>query len=98
MVLVLILALGKLGQPPQDRTGAEVFATVCAMCHVEDTPGMRAPSINALRRLTHENITDALTLGPMTDVGNGLSDKEIEAVATFLTAPTAKSAEPAASH
>ncbi len=89
MVALLILAFA-LPRAAADRSGAEIFATVCSMCHVPETPGMRAPSIEALRRLTPDNIKDALTLGSMTDVGNGLSDKEIDNIAAFVTAPPPK--------
>jgi mono/diheme cytochrome c family protein len=84
MIALLILALG---QSLPDRSGAEIFATVCSMCHIEDTPGLRAPSVDALRRLSVGQIKDALYLGPMDDVGRGLTDREINNVAAFLTAP-----------
>jgi cytochrome c553 len=73
--------------PPTDRSGPEIYAAICSMCHIQETPGLRAPSIEALRRLTPDNIRDALTIGAMMDIGNGLSDKEIENVTAFLSAP-----------
>jgi mono/diheme cytochrome c family protein len=90
MLLSLLLALMQSPQPPPDRSGAEIFTTVCAMCHIEDTPGLKAPSVNALRRLTVEQIKDALFLGPMDAVGAGLTDREIDNVAAFLAAPAPK--------
>jgi mono/diheme cytochrome c family protein len=86
--LAVMTSLGR--EPPADRSGADIFATVCSMCHIQETPGLRAPSIDALRRLNAEQIKDALLLGPMDDVGRGLTDREIDNVAAFLTAPASK--------
>jgi mono/diheme cytochrome c family protein len=92
--LGLILATPAFAASPVDRTGPQIFAAICSMCHIEDTPGMRAPSINALRRLTPLNIKDALTLGAMMDIGNGLSDREIDNLAAYLTDPSSKTESP----
>jgi mono/diheme cytochrome c family protein len=97
-MMLAALLTSALRIAPAERTGRQVFETVCSMCHVEAsaTP-MRAPLVSDLRRLTRQNIIDALTIGEMTDVGNGLSGKEIEAVATYLTAALPKpSQDPAA--
>jgi cytochrome c553 len=96
---LMTAATGWTAQAPSpDRSGPLVFATICSMCHVEETPRMRAPSVDALRRLTPDNIKDALTIGAMMDLGAGLSDKEIDNVAAFLTHPSAKDAEPPGGH
>lgn len=95
--LGLILATSSFAtQPPRaDRTGAVIFATLCSTCHLESNPqALRAPFADELRRLRREDITRALTDGVMMEIGNGLTDAEIDRVADFLTTTSPASADP----
>jgi polyvinyl alcohol dehydrogenase (cytochrome) len=86
-------------QPPQERNfndirmglgvqGEIVFNRVCSACHKpEGETGLdaRAPHQETLRQFPPERIYAALTTGKMQAQGSGLSDKERQQVAEWLS-------------
>jgi hypothetical protein len=65
--------------------GQSVYEKRCAMCHSDKASG--APPKETLTQLPHGRIANALANGVMQDMALGLDDKEIQAVATYLTQP-----------
>ena len=73
--------------------GAEVYQKRCASCH--DQPGSRAPSRDALQKLSAARILRTLDFGLMMAVAYPLNRAEREAVATFLGTKTEETPLPA---
>ena len=67
------------------QDGAQLFATFCTTCHVEDAQS-RAPNLNVLRQLNPEHVLSALEKGSMMKVGAERSRKERIALAEYVTA------------
>jgi mono/diheme cytochrome c family protein len=65
------------------ETGRAVYKQRCAMCHSNKRSG--APPKETLTQLPPARIIDVLVNGLMRDMAVGLGDKEIQAVATYLT-------------
>jgi mono/diheme cytochrome c family protein len=65
------------------RIGKQVYDQRCSMCHGVKESG--APTRETLARLPRGQITDVLVNGLMRDIALGLSDGEINALATYLT-------------
>jgi mono/diheme cytochrome c family protein len=65
--------------------GRSVYDQRCAKCHSNTKSG--APRKEALTQLPPPKIVDMLVNGLMQDMAIGLSDEEIQAVATYLTSP-----------
>jgi polyvinyl alcohol dehydrogenase (cytochrome) len=76
----------------QTPNGAALFADHCAGCH--DPATDRAPNKAALASRRPVEITDALTTGVMSAMGEGLSPAEKQAIASYLTAGQAASGRP----
>lgn len=65
--------------------GEEVYKAHCAACH--DSPDVsKAPSRDALKRVSALNITNALIMGKMVAQGAGLSAVEVSNVSDYLSA------------
>ena len=62
--------------------GDEIYAQHCAACH--ESGENRAPSIEAMRRLSATAIFESLTTGTMAAIGKDLPEGYAEAVASFL--------------
>ena len=81
-------ASAALAQTPQapNQEAESLYIARCATCH--DTGASRAPTREALRRLTPEAIGAALTAGSMREQGQSLTLAQIQLLArTFGTAP-----------
>ncbi len=91
----LCLAAGALSGPavaqtPAAPSGEQVFQARCKMCH---EPAIeRAPGRAELATRNRADVVAALTSGVMKPMAAGLSPAEIEAVAAYVTAPTAPQA------
>ncbi|HEY1659925.1 MAG TPA: family 16 glycoside hydrolase [Candidatus Sulfotelmatobacter sp.] len=81
------LAAAPIQAPTIDKavleTGRSVYKQRCAMCHSNKQSG--APPKETLTQLPPTKIIDVLVNGLMKDKAVGLGDKEIKAVATYLT-------------
>lgn len=66
-----------------ERSGAEAYAEACAQCHQGQMP--RAPHRNMLEIMSPESIVRAMASGVMQQEAAGLSNREREAVAKYLT-------------
>lgn len=62
--------------------GGEIYRQACAACH--ESGENRAPSLEALQRLSREAILESLGRGTMASVGATLPDGHAEAVAAYL--------------
>lgn len=78
------------GAPPD---GAGLFENNCALCHKAGADN-RTPLPEALKRLPNRAIVVALESGSMKVQGAKLSIAERQAIADFLSPPTAGSTEP----
>ena len=67
---------------PSSISGADVYRKRCASCH--DQPGSRAPSREALRKLSSGRILRTLDFGLMMAVAYPMKREERQAVANFL--------------
>jgi mono/diheme cytochrome c family protein len=67
--------------------GQALFERVCGDCHAYAPEDDRAPSVDALHRMSAERIRAALTVGVMAGVGETLSPEEVRDVAAWLGAP-----------
>jgi hypothetical protein len=65
------------------QIGKQVYDQRCSMCHGVKEAG--APTRETLAKLPRGQITDVLVNGLMRDIALGLSDEEINALATYLT-------------
>jgi cytochrome c553 len=65
------------------QIGKQVYDQRCSMCHGVKESG--APTRETVAKLPRGEITDVLVNGLMRDIALGLSDEEINALATFLT-------------
>src|ERR1700730_16389910 len=74
-------------------TGAEVYQKRCASCH--DQAGSRAPSRDALQKLSVTRIMRTLDFGLMMAVAYPINRADREAVANFLGTKTEESPLPA---
>jgi Cytochrome C oxidase, cbb3-type, subunit III len=79
-VLIIIASPGKPETPENsesrgsdDATSEQIFGGYCLQCH-----GVvpRAPAPDTLRRMSADNIYDALTAGAMKDVGAQLTERQ----------------------
>jgi polyvinyl alcohol dehydrogenase (cytochrome) len=75
--------------------GAAVYAQRCAMCH--DNASGRMPTREMLRNIEPENIVAALSNGAMRVQSTGMSNEEMTAVASHLSAKPFGSAKAAQS-
>jgi len=85
------LGLGSLAQaqatdeaPPP---GKAVYDQFCAACHNAPPAGDRAPPVAALRKMSAQMITTALTTGVMKPIGDGLDRRQLRDVVSYLAAP-----------
>ena len=67
---------------PSSISGADVYQKRCASCH--DQPGSRAPSREALQKLSSARILRTLDFGLMMAVAYPMKREERQAVANFL--------------
>ena len=74
------------------NAGADLYVQHCAGCH--EAGAGHAPSREALGRRSPINIKMALRAGAMKPQATGLSDDDISAISTFLTADAAAKAVP----
>src|SRR5579862_1172040 len=86
-------ASSNLPAAPTAATGAEVYQKRCASCH--DQEGTRAPSRDALQKLSAARILRTLDFGLMMAVAYPINRAEREAVANFLGTKTEESPLPA---
>lgn len=70
---------------PAAPDGEAIYKSRCAACH--EQIGGRAPSRADLAQRPAGDIVEALTSGIMTNMAQGLSDADKQAVAAYLTAP-----------
>src|SRR5579863_1286068 len=78
---------------PSSASGADVYQKRCAACH--DQAASRAPSRDALQKLSAARILRTLDFGLMMAVAYPMNRAEREAVANFLATKTEESALPA---
>ena len=85
------LGVGNLAQaqatdeaPPP---GKAVYDQFCAACHNAPPAGDRAPPVAALRKMSAQTITTALTTGVMKPIGDGLDRRQLRDVVSYLAAP-----------
>jgi polyvinyl alcohol dehydrogenase (cytochrome) len=89
---VLVMTVGATATAAQaqeapNQEAASIYKASCASCH--DGGTSRAPNRDALRRLTPEAISAALTAGSMREQGQSLTLAQIQVLARSLgTAPT----------
>ena len=81
--------------PAATSRGQALFERVCGDCHAYAPEDDRAPSLDALRRMSAERIRAALTVGVMAGVGETLSPEEVRDVAAWLGASPASGPESA---
>ena len=94
MNTLAIAGLALFAAAAAGRDGASIYKADCAMCH--DNPAVtRAPSPEAMRRMSPENILKSLESGLMKEQGAKLALEERRAIAEFLAA-RAIGTEPAA--
>src|SRR5215475_10066457 len=62
-----------------------VFELRCGACHNKPAADSRAPDRDALRQRTPEAILDALTTGSMKVNAEGLTDRQKQLIAEFIT-------------
>jgi mono/diheme cytochrome c family protein len=97
-VLTAALAAGaSLAQGPEPAAtppGQAVFERLCADCHLYAPEDDRAPSLDALRRMSAERIRAALTVGVMAGVGEAMPADQVRDVAAWLTAAPAPTPSP----
>ncbi|HEY0437535.1 MAG TPA: PQQ-binding-like beta-propeller repeat protein, partial [Phenylobacterium sp.] len=77
---------------PAPSAGETVYKTRCAACH--EQVGGRAPNRADLAQRPASDILAALNGGIMTQMAQGLSDADKQAVAAYLTAPEGAPATP----
>ena len=77
--------------PAPPSAGQAIFERVCGDCHAYAPEDDRAPSLDALHRMTAERIRAALTVGVMAGVGETLSPDEIRDVSVWLGTPATPS-------
>jgi polyvinyl alcohol dehydrogenase (cytochrome) len=79
-------------------TGQALFDQRCASCHVNPTPGTRAPTLDQLRAAAPESVLSAITSGSMAQMAAGLSPAQLRLIAEHAsgkalgTAPAGDSA------
>src|SRR6202158_5528511 len=78
---------------PSSVSGADIYQKRCASCH--DQAGSRAPSRDALQKLSAARILRTLDFGLMMAVAYPINRAEREAVANFLGTKTEESPLPA---
>lgn len=83
----LALAQATDARPGDDHPGKAVYDKACAACHAAPEAGSRTPPVAALRKMSAETITAALTTGVMKPVGDGLDRRELRDVVAYLAAP-----------
>ena len=84
------------GAAPATVSGAEVYQKRCAACH--DQPGSRAPSKDALQKLSAARILRTLDFGLMMAVAYPLNREERTAVASYLGTATDETKLPASAY
>jgi polyvinyl alcohol dehydrogenase (cytochrome) len=85
-VAVGVLCLGLLAAPAafaDAKSGGDVFATRCNMCHGAGVGG--APPTDKLKASPPETIVEKLTNGTMAPMAAGLSDADKRDIAVFLS-------------
>jgi polyvinyl alcohol dehydrogenase (cytochrome) len=75
------------------QDGAILYRQRCASCH--DSPAGRAPSMDALRKMTGETIYASLTNGAMKSQTNGLSTQEVISLLVYIAPAGEPNAKPA---
>lgn len=93
--IVFLTGCSRKPSPPPD--GAALFQQRCASCHRVDND-MRAPLPEALHQMSKGAILTALKSGRMKWEGRMLSDAKKNAIADYLAAPAAASAEPTSAY
>ena len=83
VILVLALAAPVRGEVP---SGEALFREHCASCHAGGVE--RAPDVAALRQMSRERLSAALTTGVMQERGAALMPAQREALVAFLAAKT----------
>jgi mono/diheme cytochrome c family protein len=69
------------------QTGKALYRQRCAACHSEKDSG--APPQEDLTQLPHGQIVDVLENGVMRNMALGLSQEDIQSLATYLISPAA---------
>ena len=98
-LLLTVLALSEVSAlaapqaPSPAVSGSDVYQKSCASCH--DQAGSRAPTKEALQKLTATHIRRSLDFGMMMGVAGPMKREEREAVATFLGTGAAEPGPPA---
>ena len=100
LVSVLLSAAPAANQAPQpnppqtsnqsqatNQQGEPLYAARCAMCH--DAGVSRAPTRDALGRLSVDSIRQTLTIGSMSTQAVGLTPAQLDSLAQLLSRSTA---------
>ncbi len=74
--------------PATSPPGQAIFERVCGDCHAYAPEDDRAPSLDALHRMSAERIRAALTVGVMSGVGEALSPEDLREVVDWLAPAT----------
>lgn len=67
--------------------GKAIYDQYCAACHNAPPAGDRAPPVAALRRMSAEVISAALTTGVMKPMGEALDRRQMRDLVAYLAAP-----------
>ncbi|WP_293458906.1 PQQ-binding-like beta-propeller repeat protein [Phenylobacterium sp.] len=67
--------------------GKLVYDQHCAACHNAPEAGSRTPPVAALRKMSAETISTALTTGVMKPIGDGLDRRQLRDLVAYLAAP-----------
>lgn len=83
--LFVITLTALFALPAHAQDGATVYKQHCASCH--DVPQGRVPPASALRKMSIDQVMNALEIGPMKTIGDTLSPADRQAVASYLGRP-----------
>jgi len=80
--LLIVSTFPAAAQTPGASSGADVYQKRCATCH--DQPGNRAPSRDALQKISAARILRTLDFGLMMGIAYPIKRGDREAVANYL--------------
>jgi polyvinyl alcohol dehydrogenase (cytochrome) len=70
-----------------DPPGKAVYEQFCAACHDSPPAGDRAAPVAALRKMSAQTLTAALTTGVMKPIGDSMDRRQLREVVAYLAAP-----------
>jgi polyvinyl alcohol dehydrogenase (cytochrome) len=82
-IIYLLFFISSFGSSIAQKTGKILYEQRCNFCHNGNLK--EAPTLSSLNLLSQSSIVNALTSGVMKQQAAGLSTKEIESIAAFLS-------------